>query len=108
MQNYPIGTKIGSYEIVTPPQEGGMGAVYFCLDHNNGSRPVALKTFKPEFLPDRSARDRFLREGTTWVGLGSHPNIVRCHTVEYIDPVAFLVLELIAKEPDRQDASLRS
>jgi serine/threonine protein kinase len=87
---------------------GGMGVVYFALDHGNDGRPVALKTFRPELLPDRAARDRFLREGTTWVELGSHPHIVRCYAVEYYDPIAFLVLELIAKEQNMPDASLRS
>jgi serine/threonine protein kinase len=58
---------------------GGMGVVYFALDHGNDGRPVALKTFRPELLPDRAARDRFLREGTAWVELGSHPHIVRCY-----------------------------
>ncbi len=56
----------------------------------------------------RAARDRFLREGTAWVELGRHPHIVRCHAVEYIDPTAFLSLELIAKQQGREDASLRS
>lgn len=96
------------YEVVSRPMKGGMGIVYFCLDHGNEKRPVALKTFKPEYLPDRNARDRFLREGTTWMQLGKHTNIVRCYEVEYTDPTAFLVLELIAKEQDREDASLRS
>jgi serine/threonine protein kinase len=49
-----------------------------------------------------------LREGTAWVELGKHPHIVRCHKVTYIDPTAFLVLELIVKDEGRQDASLRS
>jgi len=66
-----------------------MGVVYFCLDHANDGRPVALKTFKPEYLPDRAARDRFLREGTAWVQLGRHPHIVRCYAVEYIDQPPF-------------------
>jgi tetratricopeptide (TPR) repeat protein len=87
---------------------GGMGVVYFALDYGNDGRPVALKTFRPELLPDRAARDRFLREGTAWVELGSHPHIVRCYKVEYIDPTVFLVLELIAKEQNMPDASLRS
>lgn len=43
---------------------GGMGVVYFALDHGNDGRPVALKTFRPELLPNRAARDRFMREGT--------------------------------------------
>jgi len=108
MQTYPPGTRIGQYEIASLPMMGGMGVVYFALDHGNNDRPVALKTFRPELLPDRAARDRFLREGTAWVELGSHPHIVRCYKVEYIDPTAFLVLELIAKEQDMSDASLRS
>ena len=108
MQIYEPGTLIGQYEIASNPMIGGMGVVYFCLDQANNDHPVALKTFKPEFLPDRAARDRFLREGTAWIELGRHPNIVRCYKVEYIDPTAFLSLELIAKEQGREDASLRS
>jgi serine/threonine protein kinase len=107
MQIYPPGTSIGPYEIASRPMIGGMGVVYICLDHTN-DRPVALKTFKPEFLPDRAARDRFLREGTAWVELGRHPHIVRCYEVQYIDPTAYLALELIAKEQGMEDASLRS
>ena len=108
MQTYPPGTRIGQYEIASRPMIGGMGVVYFALDHGNDGRPVALKTFRPELLPDRAARDRFLREGTAWVELGRHPHIVRCYKVEYIDPTAFLILELIAKEQNMPDASLRS
>ena len=108
MQTYPPSTRIGQYEIASRPMKGGMGVVYFALDHGNDGRPVALKTFRPELLPDRAARDRFLREGTAWVELGSHLHIVRCYKVEYIDPTAFLVLELITKEQNMLDASLRS
>jgi tetratricopeptide (TPR) repeat protein len=108
MQTYPPGTRIGQYEIASRPMMGGMGVVYFAIDHGNDGRPVALKTFRPELLPDRAARDRFLREGTAWIELGSHPHIVRCYKVEYIDPTAFLVLELISKEQNMPDASLRS
>jgi serine/threonine protein kinase len=108
MQTYLPGTRIGQYEIASRPMMGGMGVVYFALDHGNDDRPVALKTFRPELLPERAARDRFLREGTAWVELGRHPHIVRCYEVKYIDPTAFLVLELIAKEQNMPDASLRS
>jgi tetratricopeptide (TPR) repeat protein len=108
MQTYPPGTRIGQYEIVSLPMMGGMGVVYFALDHGNDGRPVALKTFRPELLPDRAARDRFLREGTAWVELGNHPNIVRCYEALYIEPIVFLVLELIAQEKELPDASLRS
>ncbi len=58
------------YEFVQGPKEksslaGGMGLVYLCVDHAEDGMPVALKTFRPELLSNRTARDRFLREGTT-------------------------------------------
>jgi serine/threonine protein kinase len=84
-----------------------MSLVYLCLDLEE-DRPMALKTFRPEFLPDRDARDRFLSEGSHWVELGAHPHVVRCYNVLYIDPGVYLVLELVAKEQGREDASLRS
>jgi tetratricopeptide (TPR) repeat protein len=111
MNLYASGSLIaGQYEVAGRPLMGGMGVVYLCLDHGNGGRPVALKTFKPEYLPDRETRDRFLREGTTWVALGSHPHIVRCHQVARVGDgrEVYLVLELVAKEQGREDASLRS
>ena len=95
MQDYSLGTRIGQYEITSQPMKGAMGMVYFCIDHGNADRPVALKTFLPKFLPDRKARALFLREGTAWVEMGYHPHIVRCYDVKYIDPTAFLILELI-------------
>jgi len=116
MTMYPSGTLIANrYEVVQGPLEnpslaGGMGIVYLCADHAEQGRPVALKTFKPEYLPDRAARDRFLREGNTWVNLGRHPHIVQAHSVERIGDgrEVYLVLELVAKEEGRADASLRS
>ena len=104
---YPPGTRIaGRYEIAGRPLVGGMGIVYVCLDHEE-NRPVALKTFRPEYLSNRAARDRFLREGTHWVDLGRHPHVVRCYRVLHIDPEVYLVLELVAKEQGHDDASLR-
>jgi serine/threonine protein kinase len=64
MSIYPPDAWIaGRYEIAGRPLMGGMGIVYVCFDHEE-QRPVALKTFRPEYLPDRAAWDRFLREGT--------------------------------------------
>jgi eukaryotic-like serine/threonine-protein kinase len=110
MKIYPPGTLIANrYEVAGRPLLGGMGIVYLCMDRQE-DRPVALKTFQPQFLPDRASRDRFLREGTTWVDLGRHPHIVRCYNIDLIDDSreVFLSLELVAQEQDRQDASLRS
>ena len=110
MNMYPSGTRIaGRYEVAGHPLMGGMGIVYLCMDHQE-DRPVALKTFRPKFLPDRATRDRFLREGSTWVDLGRHPHIVRCYGVERVGDgrEVYLALEMVAQEQGRQDASLRS
>ncbi|MEI7849121.1 MAG: hypothetical protein WCK35_25210 [Chloroflexota bacterium] len=85
MQIYAPGTLTGSYETASNPMLGGLGVVYFYLDHDNRDLPVALKTFKPEYLPDRVARDCFLREGTAWVELGCHSHIVRYYAVRNFD-----------------------
>jgi tetratricopeptide (TPR) repeat protein len=110
MQFPPPGTRIANrYEVAGRPLLGGMGIVYLCFDHQE-QRPVALKTFKPEFLPNRAARERFLEEGNTWVLLGKHPHIVRAYGVERIGDgrEVYIVLELVAKEEGRRDASLRA
>ncbi|TVL99933.1 MAG: hypothetical protein CV087_16055 [Candidatus Brocadia sp. WS118] len=115
MNIYPSGTIIANrYEVVQGPHEkpslaGGMGLVYLCVDHSEDGHPVALKTFRPEYLPNREARDRFLREGSTWIQLGKHPHIVRCHRVfrSEVGAEVFFVLELIAAFEDKRDASLR-
>lgn len=110
MKRYPPTYLINNrYEVGSKPLEGGMGIVYLCYDHLE-NRPVALKTFKPEFLSDYEVRDRFLQEGATWMKLGNHPHIVRCHQAIKSDNglEVFLVLEQIAKEGNRPDASLRS
>jgi len=58
----------------------------------------------------RAGRDRFLQEGETWVRLGKHPHIVQAYTVVRIGDgrEVYLVLELVAKEEGRRDASLRA
>lgn len=89
--------------------EGGMGLVYFCRDLVTNEL-VGLKTFKPEYLPNRAARDLFLREGTTWVELGHHPNIVRAHRIERVGSgqAVYLVLEWIVEPEGKQNPSLRA
>jgi serine/threonine protein kinase len=110
MSIYPSGSLIGGrFQVAGRPLKGGQGIVYLCIDRQE-QRPVALKTFRPELLPSRAARDRFLREGTHWVDLGAHPHIVRCYRVVRVGDGAevYLALELVAKEQGRADASLRS
>jgi tetratricopeptide (TPR) repeat protein len=96
------------YEVVTT-LTGGMGIVYLCRDHAT-NQAVALKTFKPEYLSHRLARDLFLREGTMWVELGAYPHIVRAHRVERIGDgrEVYLVLEWVVEPKGKGGPSLRS
>ena len=96
------------YEVINQLQ-GGMGIVYLCRDHFT-NQLVALKTFKPEFLPNRAARDLFLREGTMWVEIGKHANIVQAYRVERLGDGSevYLVLEWIVQPKDKSSPSLRS
>lgn len=96
------------YEVVNT-LEGGMGLVYLCRDHFT-SDLVALKTFKPEFLSHRAARDLFLREGTMWVEIGRHPNVVQAYRVERVGDgrEVYLVLEWIVQPQNKKSPSLRS
>jgi tetratricopeptide (TPR) repeat protein len=109
MNKYTSGSLINDRYEVARTLEGGMGIVYLCMDHEE-DRPVALKTFKLEFLPNREARDLFLREGTVWMDLGNNAHIVRCYGVEQVGygNEIFLVLEQVGKEQEREDASLVS
>jgi serine/threonine protein kinase/lipoprotein NlpI len=87
------GTRIGSYEILGPLGVGGMGEVYRALDTRLG-REIAIKVLPADVAssPDRLAR--FEREARTVAGL-NHPNIVVLHTVEDVDGVRFLTMELV-------------
>jgi len=89
---------------------GGMGIVYLCVDTKQESFPVALKTFKSEYLPDQNARERFMREAAIWVEIGWHPNIVQAYRVEYVTltHAVYIVLEMVPLLPGKMDPSLRS
>lgn len=107
MKTYTKDEKIGAHRIISEPMKGGMGVVYPCHDLEN-DRAVALKTFKSEYLSNVAARERFLREGTAWVELGKHPNIVQCYDVKSYESIPYLVLEYVPKNENRRDASLRN
>ncbi len=105
----PPGTLIADRYCVARALAGGMGIVYLCTDQAENGFPVALKTFRPEFLPDREARGRFLREGATWVNLGRHQHIVRAYRVERVGDgrQVYLVLERVDPPPGLEEPSLR-
>jgi eukaryotic-like serine/threonine-protein kinase len=88
-----IGTQLGHYRIERLLGAGGMGEVYLADDTKLG-RQVALKVLSPALAADPDRRERFEREARAAAAL-NHPNIVTIHSVEEIDGVCFLTLELV-------------
>jgi serine/threonine protein kinase len=94
---YSVGEWIGNRFQVFDVHEGGMSLVYVVNDHlgGPGQQVVALKTLRSELLTSAIRVSRFAAECRLWVQLGDHPNIVRAHSVEVIDALPYVVLELI-------------
>jgi TolB-like protein/tetratricopeptide (TPR) repeat protein len=88
------GQYLGPYEIVTLIGSGGMGQVYRAYDPKL-QRDIALKVVQSDD-PDR--RHRFAREALAIAAL-NHPNIVTIHSVEEVDGVPFLTMELVEGAP---------
>jgi serine/threonine protein kinase len=90
------GTRLGTYEIVAQLGAGGMGEVYRARDVRLG-RDIALKMLPETFARDAQHLARFEREARTVAGL-NHPNIVTLHSVEDVDGIRFLTMELVDGE----------
>ena len=94
------GTRIGSYEIVSPLGAGGMGEVYRGRDTKLG-RDVAIKILPEQFAKDPERVARFEREARTLASL-NHPHIAQIYGLEQgpVDagPHKCLVMELVEGE----------
>ena len=88
------GTRLGSYEVIALLGVGGMGQVYRARDPRL-ERDIALKVLQSD---DREHRGRFAREARAIAAL-NHPNIVTIHSVEEVDGVPFLTMELVEGTP---------
>ena len=92
-----IGRTLGHYRILEKIGAGGMGEVYAAEDQKL-RRKVALKVLPTTLAQDPARRARFEREATAIAAL-SHPNIVVVHSVEEVDGIAFMTMELVAGRP---------
>ncbi|MEJ2205668.1 MAG: serine/threonine-protein kinase, partial [Gemmatimonadota bacterium] len=101
------GTRLGTYEVLSPIGAGGMGEVYRATDTRLG-RDVALKVLPQEFATDSDRMARFEREAKVLASL-NHPNIAHLYGLENhpnsdLDSDAdagatiFLVMELVEGE----------
>src|SRR5215471_1096386 len=86
------GTRLGSYEILSPLGAGGMGEVYQARDTRLG-REVAIKVVLGSLVADPDRAGRFHREAQVLAAL-NHPNIAHLYGFED-GPPAFLVMELV-------------
>ncbi|HET9702826.1 MAG TPA: protein kinase, partial [Vicinamibacterales bacterium] len=99
------GTRLGSYEVVSPLGAGGMGEVYRAVD-TRLKRQVALKILPPSFAADAERLARFQREAELLAAL-NHPNIAAVYGIEDTSAGKALVMELV-EGVDLRDRIARS
>jgi serine/threonine-protein kinase len=92
-----IGRSLAHYRVTAAIGAGGMGEVYRATDTRLG-RDVALKVLPSEMASDPERLDRFRREAKALAAL-DHPCIVTVHSVEEVDGVHFLTMQLVEGQP---------
>jgi len=90
-------TRLGPYEIASLIGAGGMGEVYLARD-TRLRRDIALKVLPPEMAKDVERLRRFECEALALAAI-AHPNIVTVYSVEEIDGVHFIAMELVRGKP---------
>ena len=90
------GTKLGSYEIVSPIGAGGMGEVYKAND-TRLDRTVALKVLPSELSDNDELQKRFQQEARAISRL-NHPHICTLYDVGSDNGIDFLVMEYLEGE----------
>ena len=90
---FSTGARLGPYEIVSTLGRGGMGEVYKARD-SRLNRFVALKVLPDTPALDPERRERFEREARAVAAL-NHPSIVTIHSVETVEGVPLLTMELV-------------
>src|SRR5438876_8855922 len=88
-----VGTRLGSYEIVSAIGAGGMGEVYRARD-TKLNREVALKILPDAFTRDPNRVTRFKREAQVLASL-NHQHIGAIYGFEDSGEIHALVLELV-------------
>ncbi|MDP9324389.1 MAG: serine/threonine protein kinase, partial [Acidobacteriota bacterium] len=87
------GSRLGSFEIITPIGAGGMGEVYRAYD-SKLKRDVAIKILPEAFASEPDRISRFEREAELLASL-NHSNIATVHDFQQDGERHFLVMELV-------------
>ncbi|MCC6363644.1 MAG: protein kinase [Bryobacterales bacterium] len=90
---FPVGQRVGDYEIVEILGAGGMGKVYK-VRNVLSDRIEAMKVLLPDLQGDSQLADRFLREIKVQASL-THPNIAGLHTALTFENQLLMVMEFI-------------
>jgi len=90
---FPLGSRLGPYEILAPLGVGGMGEVYRARDVRLG-REVALKVLPAELSDNEDRLSRFEQEARSASAL-NHPNIVTVHDIGRSDSTSYIAMELV-------------
>jgi serine/threonine-protein kinase len=90
---FPVGQRVGDYEIVEILGAGGMGKVYK-VRNVLSDRTEAMKVLLPDLQGDSELADRFLREIKVQASL-THPNIAGLHTALTFQNQLLMVMEYI-------------
>ncbi|RJP30567.1 MAG: serine/threonine-protein kinase [Candidatus Omnitrophota bacterium] len=81
-------------------RKGAMGIVYLTTDVRT-QKPIAIKTFDDRFFCSEKNRQCFVDEALMWIQLGSHPNIVRAYSIQFIQNKPHLFLERVIPDNPR-------
>ncbi len=94
-QGHPLGKVVGGqYAILGFLGRGGMGTVYWGIQHPVGRR-AAIKVLRSDLTAGSAAEQRFLREAKAVASL-HHPNLVTCfHYGLEPDKLAYMALEYL-------------
>ncbi len=87
------GTRLGSYEIVSPLGSGGMGEVYKAKDLKLG-RDVAIKVLREDLASDPERLRRFEQEARAASSL-NHPNIVTIYDIGEHEGTRYIAMEYV-------------
>jgi serine/threonine protein kinase len=91
--NFPLGARLGRYEIKSQLGAGGMGKVYLAEDIPL-PRKVALKILPAELTQNKNRLRRFEQEARAAAGL-NHPNIAHVYEIGESDGTNFIAMEYI-------------
>src|SRR6516225_110799 len=91
-----VGRQIGSYQILSFLDAGGMGEVYRARD-TRLNRVVAIKILPVHLADKPELRERFEREARAIASL-NHPHICVLHDIGHQDGIDYLVMEYLDGE----------